>query len=123
MSDESSQFGRWLNDQIRMRGWNASQLAERAGLSKGTISQLINGRIQGRHAQLSTLESIARALNVSLITVLEQCGIDLGVSPYHPDIQTVADPHLIGLIRAILSLGQRERHVLLQNIIMLHHQQ
>lgn len=114
LTPKTTRFGLWLLQQINLRGWSSSDLAVNAGISKTTVSHLINGKVEGRNAQTSTLVAIARALSLPLATVLEHCDIDLGVAYESPALAHVVDMHLVGIIRSFAALSQPERHLLLQ---------
>ena len=48
---------------LKQRGWNASDLANAAGLTRSTVSNIVHGR--RRNPRYETLLAIADALNVS----------------------------------------------------------
>lgn len=41
--DRVCNFGQWLNDEMRGRGWTMSELGRRSGYSHASISNVING--------------------------------------------------------------------------------
>jgi transcriptional regulator with XRE-family HTH domain len=53
----------------KTRNWTAKDLAKRAGVNKGTISNLEQGNLDPR---LSTLESIAKAFDMDLWVLIRQ---------------------------------------------------
>lgn len=62
-------FGDWLLEQLRAKNMSQSDLARMAGLSKGTISNLINGT---KGAGEDSLLAVARALNLPPDLVFEK---------------------------------------------------
>jgi transcriptional regulator with XRE-family HTH domain len=67
----NNDFTSWLLKQIDKRGWNQSELARRAEISHGRISQVLSGDKPGADFCVA----IARALNMSAYYVLGQAGI------------------------------------------------
>lgn len=65
-------FGDWLLKQLKDRNISQSELARLAGISKGTISNLINGT---RGAGQDSLSAIAHALKLPPELVFEKAGI------------------------------------------------
>ncbi len=55
------EFGRRLLDQLRLKGWNQSQLGRYAGIGRDNISQYIRGR---SFPSPANLEKLASALSV-----------------------------------------------------------
>jgi transcriptional regulator with XRE-family HTH domain len=72
MDDLARLVGDRLRAARRERGLSVAALAEAAGVGKGSLSEIENG---ARNPTLSTLYSLANALNVPLATLLaEQAG-------------------------------------------------
>ena len=65
-------FGDWLLKQLREKQISQSELARLAGVSKGTISNLINGT---KGAGQDSLSAIARALHLPAELVFEKAGV------------------------------------------------
>lgn len=65
-------FGNWLLKELERRGWSQSLLATKAGLSRGTISNIMNGT---RGVGEETLNGIARALQLPPETVFRAAGL------------------------------------------------
>lgn len=65
-------FGDWLLKQLQDRDMSQSELARVAGVSKGTISNLINGT---KGAGQESLLAVARALKLPPELVFEKAGI------------------------------------------------
>jgi len=64
-------FGRWLLKELEERGWSQSELAGRAGVSHGRISQIISGDIPTS----KILVKLAYALRLRPEDVLRRAGI------------------------------------------------
>lgn len=60
----------WLIEQLRYKNWSQNDLARKAKLTSGSISNYINGR----RPDTDACRSIARALNVSEEMVLRLAG-------------------------------------------------
>lgn len=67
MDDLRAAFGQRVKDLRDQREWSQEHLAERAGLDPTYISGIELGR---RNPGLNTLNRLARALNISLPTLL-----------------------------------------------------
>ncbi|MFI6860148.1 helix-turn-helix domain-containing protein [Streptomyces sp. NPDC050421] len=74
------EFGRWLHDQLTARqyaltprGGGQVRFAEKAGISKATVSRILRG--EGRSTDIAVLERIAAALDVRLGVVLVEAGV------------------------------------------------
>jgi len=65
-------FGTWLNDELNDRDWNQNQLAKKAGLASGTISNIING---SKGIGSDTALAIAQALHIPPKIVFEAAGL------------------------------------------------
>jgi|APSaa5957512622_1039677.scaffolds.fasta_scaffold64534_3 transcriptional regulator with XRE-family HTH domain len=72
MFSEMNDFSNWLNDEIHKRGWSQNQLAKKAGLSSGTISNITSGN---RGIGAETCIAIAKALKLPEKIVLQKAGI------------------------------------------------
>jgi transcriptional regulator with XRE-family HTH domain len=70
-------FGDWLLNTLRDRKMSQSELARRAGISKGTVSNLINGT---SGIGQDSLIAISRALNLDRSTVFRAAGLLLPTS-------------------------------------------
>lgn len=64
-------FGDWLLEQLKKKNISQSELARIAGLSKGTISNLINGT---KGSGEESLIAVAQALNLPHDLVFEKAG-------------------------------------------------
>ena len=96
-------FGNWLNKELEKRGWNQSQLAKKAGLGSGTISNIIYG---SKRMGIDTAVAIARALKVRPRIVLEAAGL----LPAEP----ATDNDFDEWIYMLSQLPERERDELLE---------
>lgn len=65
-------FGTWLLTELKKRNWSQSELARRAGVAHGTISNLINGN---KGVGESTLNAIANAFHIPAVEVFRQAGL------------------------------------------------
>jgi transcriptional regulator with XRE-family HTH domain len=61
LSEVNTKFNEWLNKELADRGWNQSDLANRAGLGRGTISNIMN---HSRKPGTDICVAIAHALNI-----------------------------------------------------------
>lgn len=68
----STQLGDWLLDELRKRDWSQNELARRSGLTSGTISNIVTGRMGGSK---QTLKAIARALRVPTEIIFVEAGL------------------------------------------------
>ena len=71
-SVENNKFTNWLNNELDKQGWTQSELARRAGLSRGTLSNITSG---SKGIGEETCRAIARAFNVPPETVFRAAGI------------------------------------------------
>jgi len=65
-------FGAWLINEIETRNWSQSSLARKAGISRGTLSNIISGA-RGRGPD--TLKAISRALKLPHEQVFRAAGL------------------------------------------------
>lgn len=65
-------FGDWLLEQLRERNLSQSELAKQAGISKGTVSNLVNGT---KGAGQDSLIAIARVLRLPPDLLFEKAGL------------------------------------------------
>lgn len=75
-------FGDWLLERLKEKNMSQSELARIAGLSKGTISNLINGT---KGAGQDSLRAIAIALKLPPDLVFEKAG----VLPIKPELSPI----------------------------------
>lgn len=68
----NSDFVEFIEAELEKRGWNWSSLARHAGMSTGTLSNIVTG---GRTPGPETCNSIARALKLSPSLVFVKAGI------------------------------------------------
>lgn len=64
-------FGAWLEAQLRNRGFNQSEFARRLGVSQGTVSRWVNGRVP----DAEYIEKISDVLVVDYDVVATEAGI------------------------------------------------
>ena len=60
----------WLTAQLSDRNWSQNELARRAGISKGVISEVMNGRRPG----IEACKAIAHALGIAAEIILVLAG-------------------------------------------------
>jgi len=65
-------FPEWLNSELEKRNWSQRELARHAGITSGTISNLISG-MRGRG--IASLTAIAKALNLPPTSVFRAAGV------------------------------------------------
>lgn len=68
----SSNLGNWLLGELKKRNWSQNELARRAGLTSGTISNIVTGRVEGSQ---ETLKSIAKALRIPTELIFVEAGL------------------------------------------------
>lgn len=67
-----AELSNYLQDELRRRGWSLTQLANKAGLPKQTVSNVINN--PEANPELPTYVGLSEALGVSLAFLLERAG-------------------------------------------------
>lgn len=72
----SSGLAAFVRAEIDKRGMSESTFAERVGISKGTLSNMLNK--PGVIPDLSTLHGIAQVLDLPLARIIEVCGYAVG---------------------------------------------
>lgn len=72
MLTEMNDFADWLNEQLGERGWGYNELARRAGVSGGSISNIMNLR---KNPGYDVCMGIAKALGEAPETVLRLAGL------------------------------------------------
>jgi transcriptional regulator with XRE-family HTH domain len=84
-------FGNWLVERLKEKNISQSELARMAGISKGTISNLVNGT---KGAGQDSLTAIAHALRLPPELVFEKAGL----FPPKPELSPIK--------RALLHIAQ-----------------
>lgn len=69
----------YLREQMEKRGWNQTELGERAGIPKGTIHNILDNKVQ--IPKFENLIKLASALDVPLRTILTVAGFNLDGRP------------------------------------------
>lgn len=72
------EFSDWLLDWLNKKGWNQSELATRAGVTRTAISDVLSGR---RNPGPDLCLALSRALNLPPETVFRAAGLLPPVSP------------------------------------------
>jgi transcriptional regulator with XRE-family HTH domain len=67
-----SELSDWINEEIQKRGWKQAELAQRAKISTGTLSMVLN---EGRGAGPKFCKSIARAFGIPPVEVFRRAGL------------------------------------------------
>lgn len=65
-------FSEWINQELNKRGWNQSELARRADISRGTLANIMNGN---RGIGPETCTAIAEAMDLPAIEVFRAAGL------------------------------------------------
>lgn len=88
MAEET--FSEWLASVMKDRGFSQARLASLSGLSRGSISHIMNGT---REAGTKTCQAIAQALRLPEKTVMEKAGLLTPQTPTDedPDINYIAN--------------------------------
>lgn len=81
-------FDKWLANQLKLKGWSQTELANRATLSTGTISNILAGR---RNPDHDTLIKIANGLSLPIETVYTAAGHLPNRSPDNATFNQVLD--------------------------------
>ena len=68
----TQEFTRWLEEEMRKRGWQPSDLANAAKMYSSTLSRILN---QERKASPETCVAIANALNLPAEEVFRRAGL------------------------------------------------
>jgi transcriptional regulator with XRE-family HTH domain len=98
-------FREWVRDEMRIRGWNQSELARRADLSQPTINQFLNGH---QNAGEPLAHGLARALGYPAEEVRYRAGLR-DTPPQEP-------PGLQQLIARVAQVDPADYALLLQII-------
>ena len=72
INGNNAEFVRWLNEQLREKGWTQSVLAARGGPAQSQLSRLVNGEIPPTYKMC---RAIAKGLHLPTEVVLEQAGL------------------------------------------------
>jgi transcriptional regulator with XRE-family HTH domain len=68
----SFEFASWLQQEMNKRGWNNSELARRAGVTRGAIGNVLRG---DRNTGSELCLAISKALNIPPETVFRAAGL------------------------------------------------
>lgn len=66
-------FASWLSEKMSERHMNQSELAERLGVTRGAINNLLSGR--SKTPSVETIEKLARALDVTPEDIMRRVGM------------------------------------------------
>jgi transcriptional regulator with XRE-family HTH domain len=102
-------FPQWLQDRMRDRGWNASDLARELDVVPSLVSRWMTERQQ---PSLESLKAIAQALHLSEHEVFMAAG-------HLQPLETDDDPRKQELIRKIMELElTEERYAVINNVLL-----
>lgn len=90
-------FTQWLTEQLKNKGWSQADLAKKAGISRGTVTNLLTGN---RKPGPDACTAIAHALNLPPTTVFRKAGL----LPEKPESNFLIDK----LIHLVSKLPQEE---------------
>ncbi len=93
-----SDFAEWLDLQLKERDWRPVELARRAGIDTGMVSNLLNRK---RNAGPETCRAIAHALDLPEEEVFRKAGL-LSPKPEEP-------PNLAQWVMIFLEADEEER--------------
>lgn len=102
MFNDMSKLSDWLNKEIGKRGWSYREFARRAGISSGTVSNVLSEKVR---PSWEFYEGTSRALNMPVEDVLRQAGL---LPPKHDDEPTVKQ-----LIHLFTQLSDEEQEIIL----------
>jgi transcriptional regulator with XRE-family HTH domain len=105
-------FGDWLLNELNKQGWSQNELAKRAGISHGTVSNIINGN---KGVGQDSLIAIARALKLPADLVFRKAGL----LPPAVDIDEAAE----ALLHKIMNLPPEKRKQVIDFLNFLETQQ
>lgn len=120
-----SELPAFLRRQIETRGTDASRLARKSGVNKSTLSKLLsNSEIV---PELTTLEKLARALELPLVRLMVAAGYDPGegIGPLELEQAAIlldAVPELQEVAHSLASFSPDERGAILAYIRLLEEQ-
>jgi transcriptional regulator with XRE-family HTH domain len=78
----------YLQGELKARGWTQTQLADRAGMHKATISKIFKN--PDTIPDLDTLARLARGLDVPLTRLITICGFEPGDDDGQLDVERAA---------------------------------
>ena len=97
-------FSVWLLDELDRRGWRPTDLAREAGITDGTVSNILNGhKSPGWDACLS----ISKALHVPYDEVFSRAGLVSGKGEKLPEMTALDAERVIAALRK-MTAEQRE---------------
>ena len=109
MTEQTEAPARPLYDRLRRiqldQGWTNVQLAERAGISRGTID---NWKTQPRPPQPSTVKDVAERLGIPYQEALTLAGIAVGDTPARPATEQAPTADDDGTVRLTVHVNPAE---------------
>jgi len=85
-------FGPWLRQQLKRRDWKQKDLADRAGVSTGAVSEWVNGH---RRPEPPSCDRIADALGLPWDVVLAKAG-------HRERVEQTPDQELRGELKGVI---------------------
>jgi len=93
-------FGKWLEQQLKIRGWRAAELARKAGIAEPTLSRLIN---DSRKAGTQVCTAIATAFDIAPVYVFRKAGL------LPPAPEGVVSPTVDEVVQLLSQLPEEEQ--------------
>jgi transcriptional regulator with XRE-family HTH domain len=103
---------RLIQQRLRERGWSYGDVARRGGLPRSTLSSLASTRILVRPPRPTTIDALARGLDVPLSVVRAAAAESTGLHYYDaaaPPREQAGDPELALLLASIDELSPEDR--------------
>jgi transcriptional regulator with XRE-family HTH domain len=94
-------FSEWLNKQLDQRGWSQGELARRAGISQGAISNVLSGK---REPGADFCMKVAQALGEAPEKVLKLAGI---LPASEAEIREIRTEEMLAIYRT-MTPGQKK---------------
>ena len=99
-------FKDWLAKQLKDQGWSQADLAKKAGISRGTVTNLLSGN---RQPGPDACTAIAYAFKISPTTVFRKAGL---LPP------TAQDEYIEKIMHNVSQMTEDEKEELFQYILM-----
>ncbi|MET8102649.1 helix-turn-helix transcriptional regulator [Streptomyces sp. NPDC005236] len=98
-----------IKHQLDQHGWSYSDVARGGGISRSTVHHLATSERLARMPQQSTLEGLAKGLDIPLTPVHRAAAEACGVHLYLEDTPEAGDPEVAILIASVQQLGPVDR--------------
>jgi len=108
----TNSLGSFLQEQLRLLGWNRATLAMRSGLDEWTLEGILDSPILPEWPQPDEMLALSRALCISTREIVlrsaEGCGLSVVGGIDHPEAVLLAtNDELMREVRRRLTLGAR----------------